>query len=270
MVSVSMAVLAAGLLCWPARSAERRLRVLAGPPEHGMHRSGARLAPEVAGTAGALLAGWWLLGAMGALTGAIVVATVRRLLRSHRLARTERSAAAGLSEALGGLVAELRAGAHPALAVDGVIAEASPAVAPVLRAIGAASRLGGDVGTALAGVAEKSPSLRGPVAQLGRAWTLAHRHGVPLAEVLEAVRRDLDTGIRFADQLRARMAGPRASAAVLAALPLLGVLLGEAMGAHPIRVLASPGGGFLLLTGCVLLCVGAVWCSRITRVGATS
>jgi len=74
------------------------------------------------------------------------------------------------------------------------------------------------------------------VDQLARAWRVSAKHGVALADVLDATRRDLDQRAAFARQVHARMAGPRASAAVLAGLPVFGVLLGELSGARPVRI----------------------------------
>ncbi len=59
------------------------------------------------------------------------------------------------------------------------------------------------------------------------------------------------------------MAGPRTSATVLALLPALGVALGEAIGAHPLRMLTGPG-QLLLAVGVALLCAGVAWCGRLT------
>jgi tight adherence protein B len=61
------------------------------------------------------------------------------------------------------------------------------------------------------------------------------------------------------------MAGPRASGTVLAVLPLLGVLLGEGMGAHPVHVLlATPIGQTLLALGTTLIATGLYWITRLT------
>jgi tight adherence protein B len=61
------------------------------------------------------------------------------------------------------------------------------------------------------------------------------------------------------------MAGPRASAAVLAGLPAVGLLLGEAMGVQPLRVLSTTGTGqTLLVVGTGLLCAGVLWSARLT------
>jgi tight adherence protein B len=82
--------------------------------------------------------------------------------------------------------------------------------------------------------------------------------------VLDAVRRDLDHRARAAGRLTAALAGPRATAAVLAALPLVGLLLGQAVGAAPWRVLTgSVAGQVLLVLGSGLACIGVIWSARL-------
>ncbi|WIV60142.1 type II secretion system F family protein [Amycolatopsis nalaikhensis] len=82
-----------------------------------------------------------------------------------------------------------------------------------------------------------------------------------MADVLDAARRDAEAGLTFARRMRAKLAGPRASAAVLTALPVLCVLIGQAMGADPLAVLTkSTPGQLLLITGSALLWAGTAWC----------
>lgn len=164
------------------------------------------------------------------------------------------------------MVAELRAGAHPASAAEAAAVDAQPSAATAMRAIAAAARLDGDLDRALAASRTANPTTAHVLNQVARAWVLAQRHGLPLAEVLDAVRGDLETRRRFARQVLARMAGPRATATILALLPAIGLALGEAMGAHPLRVLtATPSGQLLLLVGVALACAGVAWSARITN-----
>lgn len=135
-----------------------------------------------------------------------------------------------------------------------------------MRAVAAAARLDGDVARALATDRTTPTATARVFRQLSQAWILVQRHGLPLADVLDAVRGDLDARGRFARQTLARMAGPRASATILALLPALGLALGQAMGAHPLRVLtATPTGQLLLLIGVALTCAGVTWSARLTH-----
>jgi tight adherence protein B len=62
------------------------------------------------------------------------------------------------------------------------------------------------------------------------------------------------------------MAGARATAAVLAGLPVLGIGLGQLIGAQPLRLLMSDGaGGWLLVAGVTLACCGLLWSDRIVN-----
>jgi tight adherence protein B len=61
------------------------------------------------------------------------------------------------------------------------------------------------------------------------------------------------------------MAGARATSGVLAVLPVLGIGLGQMIGAEPVRFLFGGGvGGWLLVIGVALSCAGLLWSDRIT------
>ncbi|MPZ82055.1 MAG: secretion system protein [Actinophytocola sp.] len=258
---VSLLCCALALLTWAGSPAATRLRNLdlVGTRHH--RRLGPPRPSSVTLTTAAAVAGWLMAGVGGAIAAALATVTVWRRWRARGQLHRSLSAIDGLTEALRSLVAGLRAGAHPAEAAEAAAADAQPHAAAPMRAIAAAARLDGDVQRALDG----TQTLAGVLARVSRAWALAQRHGLPLADVLDAVGRDLDQRVRFARQVLARMAGPRTSATTLALLPVLGIGLGEAMGAHPLRVLTGPGlGQVLLVIGIALLCAGVAWCGRLT------
>ena len=214
-----------------------------------------------AGLAGLVTAGIGGLGAGLALAGLGTWYWKRR-----SAARRGRGRIAELAAGIRLVTAELRAGSHPAAAVEGAAAEASPEVADMFGDMAATARLGGSVATVVEQRAKASGNLRDPMCRIGRAWALAERHGIALADVLDAIRRDLDQRVAFARDVDAKMAGPRASAAVLAGLPVLGLLLGEAAGAGPLAVLTDQVlGQVLLVLGAGLLCAGLLWTVRITE-----
>lgn len=273
MLSLAVAALAAGVLCWPAEVSRSRLtklrrrsgqaRLAAAGKSWATRRCGLLLLALAAG-GGALLA-----GPGGALAAAMVTGTATVRWRAGRDRRAAAAAVTGLSDALGVLVAELRAGAHPGDAVRAAADTHSdrPLKAPTdvgraLTAAAAAARLGGDVPAVLrsAGLT----LLRSWLDRLADAWSLADRYGIPLAELLDAVRSDTEHQVRFAADVQSRLAGPRATAGVLAGLPLLGLALGHAVGAAPLRVLcATPVGQVLLVIGTGLACVGVLWSARL-------
>lgn len=267
MLSLALLALAAGILAWPAAGGCQRLPGLAvnrrssRDPRPADWYLAARPVPPVAVLSAGLL-GSVLIGPGGALAAAMITGTAVARRRSRRRRCRGAAQVGGLVDAVGLLVAELRAGAHPASAIDVAAAEATADVAPVLGAAASAARLGADVPEVLR--RHDEPTLRPWLVRLADAWALAQRHGVPLAGLIDAVRCDAEQRIRFAADLDARLAGPRASAAVLAGLPVLGLMLGQAIGADPWQVLAGTTAGQLLLVlGAALACAGVVWSGRI-------
>jgi len=269
-------LLAAAALSWPDFRATARLRALRRAEPAARRRPGIRpllgAAPALVVLAAAL--GAVLAGPGGLLAGAGLAGVGVRTWRAHRRTRQHREHAAHWAGGVRLLVAELRAGAHPAAAAEGAAADAAPEVAGMLRSAAATARLGGDVAAALTaatsgahnGAATGAAHTAAATGRMARAWALAERHGVALAELLDAVRRDVEHRAAFAREVDARMAGPRATAAVLAGLPVLGLLLGESAGAAPLAVLTgTPIGQVLLVAGAALLCAGTVWTGRLTR-----
>lgn len=258
---VSLILTSVALLCWPDRRAGRRLRVLTGHEQRKRLRTPRPSAITL--IAAAMVAGGLAAGPGGAVAAGLLAETARRQLRGRAEDRQNLAAIDGLAEALRTLVAGLRAGAHPATAAEAAAEDARPPTTDTMRAMAAAARLDGDMSAALAGA--RPPALASALARVAKAWQLAQRHGLPLADVLDAVRRDLEQRARFARQVLARMAGPKSSAAALSLLPVLGVALGEAIGASPLRMLTGTGlGQLLLLVGVTLLCAGITWSGRIT------
>lgn len=262
-MSVALAALAAAALCWPADAGRLRLTGLsrqaleqaAAPGSHRVKRWGLLLVALAVGL-GTLLA-----GPAGGLAAAMVAGTAAARWRAYQDRHAAAAAALGLSDALGILLAELRAGAHPSAAAEAAV-EANPGATRALSAAAAAARLGGDVPAALRSA---SPAhLRSSLDRLAEAWTLADRYGIPLADLLDAVRSDTEQRVRLAAEVQARLAGPRATAAVLAGLPLLGLALGHAVGGAPLRVLShTPVGQGLLVIGTGLACAGVLWSARL-------
>lgn len=264
MVSALVAA-ALALLSWPAHTPADRLRRLTTPPTHQVkHRIRWRPGLPILIAVAALVA-LLVFGLGVAVAVAVAGATARRLWRSRRRLNGELSSAEAMADAVHGLVAELRSGSHPVLAAESAAKDAREPARAVLASVSATARLGGDLGSALRRFATENPTLAPILRPLVHAWSLAHRHGLPLADVLDAVGRDVTGRVRFAQRVRARMAGPRASGTVLAVLPALGVLLGSGMGANPLGVLFTGSLGQLLLAvGTTLICAGLLWITKLT------
>lgn len=194
----------------------------------------------------------------------VVGLTVAGRRRGAR-ARARRSAeSVALQGALGTLVGELRVGAHPVVAFESAAAETDGVVAASLRAVAARARLGADVAAGLRSVGERS-AVPSYWERLSVCWQLAQTQGLGIVALIRAAERDVVERERFASRVSSGMAGARATAAILAGLPVLGVALGQLIGAEPVRFLFSGGiGGWLLLIGVTLACAGLWWSDRIT------
>jgi tight adherence protein B len=263
MIAVAPLAAAGALLCWPASPVRARLRAITGG-RRPRHWSGRQPGPAVLIGLPTLIT-FGLAGPVVAIAVAVVGATVRGQYRVRQRTRRQFRTAETMADALGGLVLELRAGAHPVAAAEATARDVGEPAAEVLRAIAATNRLGGDIAGLPDRFAPHGPALGRVLRPLVHAWTLAQQHGVPLADVLDAVHRDLAARLRFAHKVRARMAGPRASSAVLAVLPVFGVLLGQSMGAAPIRVLlVNPVGQVMLALGATLAGAGLWWIGKLT------
>ncbi len=135
-------------------------------------------------------------------------------------------------------------------------------------------RAGIDVGSAMA---EAERCLIGPTvvgndaATVGRrvaaAVEVAEASGAPLADVLDR----LDSHLRAVDRARAtaaaQAAGARASALLLAAMPVGGLSLGFLVGVDSVGVLLhTPLGSACLAGSAVLQLGGLAWAARLSRV----
>ncbi len=206
-----------------------------------------------------------MLAPVGAAAACGVVAVTFAARRRSRRARARRAAeSVALQAALGVLVGELRVGAHPVVAFEAAAAETDEVVAGALRAVAATARLGADVVTGLRSVATHS-AVPSYWERLSVCWSLAQSQGLSIVALVRAAERDIVERERFASSVAAGMAGARATAAILAGLPVLGVGLGHLIGADPVGFLFSGGiGGWLLLSGVSLACAGLWWSDRIT------
>ncbi|WP_343599619.1 type II secretion system F family protein [Mycobacterium sp.] len=247
--------LSLALLAWPS-SPRRRLRPAGRrrvPPRIGW--------PALACATAAAAA---TLPPATVMAVAVLAATAGLRYRRRRRGRRGLAESRALHTAIEVLVGELRAGAHPVRAFDVAAAETSAAVSQSCRAVAARARLGADVAAGLRSVAAAS-ALPAHWERLAVCWQLASEHGLALSTVMRAAQSDLAARQRFSAHVNSAMAGARATAAILAGLPVLALLLGELFGARPVAfLLAGSAGGWLLVAGVTLLCGGLLWSDRIT------
>ncbi len=266
-MSAALVLVAAALLAWPGVAAERRrrLRRLTRRPSSAGPRTPAvslsALPPSAWPLPAAALAG--LGGAVvgtllvGVLAAAAAAAAARSLARARARHRDE-VRLDGLADALGAVAAELRGGRPLEAATASALAgcpddDLAQGLARALRAPAAASATPGtDLGVALGRVAA--------------AVLLSGRTGCSLAAVVGAVEDDLRARRRQRQELRSVTAGPRASAALLAGLPLLALAMGSGIGADPWAVLTTTAAGqVLLVAGVCLEAAGLAWSARLVR-----
>jgi tight adherence protein B len=257
-VSIAAVALAVALLVNPV-DVSRRLRT---PARRPVHRRPVPALTVVAALAVVVL--WSAASAGAALAAGVAGATAAVRIRNRRALRRRDRESEALQSALEVLVGELRVGAHPVAAFEAAAGETDGPVADALRAVAARARLGADVAAGLHDTARKS-ALGPQWDRIAVCWQLAQIHGLSIAALMQTAQRDIAERQRFSSRVSAGMAGARATAAVLAGLPVLGIGLGQMIGADPVRfLLAGGGGGWLLLVGVTLSCAGLLWSDRIT------
>ncbi len=97
------------------------------------------------------------------------------------------------------------------------------------------------------------------------------RSGAPPAAVLESLAAALEREAELDVRRRAALAGPSASARLLGWLPVVGLLLGAAVGADPFAVLLDGGAGSALLAaGFGVAWVGRAWTAGLVRTASAA
>ncbi|WP_326721573.1 MULTISPECIES: type II secretion system F family protein [unclassified Streptomyces] len=282
-MSAGTAMVCAGAAAWLMggwNSGARRARLLlagggvvgAGPPPWekalvGWRQLRGRLRAEgwslVAGLVVALI-GASVVPLFLGLAGVPLLRRVRRAAEARRELERQGDAVIALCGALAG---EVRAGRQPGEALLRA-ARDSAGLGEAQALVLAAARFGGDVPGALTDAA-RQPGADGLVG-LAACWRVAVDRGAGLAAGLDRLEGALRAERDQRADLRAQLAGSRSTAVMLAGLPVLGLLLGTALGADPLHVLLHTGPGLAcLLIGGVLEGVGLWWAMRIVR-GAES
>jgi tight adherence protein B len=127
-----------------------------------------------------------------------------------------------------------------------------------------AAALAGDV-PALLRVAADRPG-HAPLRRLAALWTVAETTGAGLADAVERLCDELDDEAELRRELDSVLAGPRASARLMALLPAGGVLLGTGLGGDPVDLLLHDAlGQSCLVGGTVLVAVGLRWTRAVAE-----
>ena len=208
-----------------------------------------------------LLLGGPVLGGLALLAGLAAV----RVRARRRLGVAMAAERAGALQACGVLSAELAVGRSPAEALSAAADVARGPVREALCAGAAAAGLGGDVPGALAAQAPVS-AVPGTLRSLAACWTVCAQSGGGLAAAVARLEEGLRAEAALRRRVDAELAGPRATAALLAVLPGGGLLLAAGVGADPLHVLLeTPVGLVSLVVGLGLDGLGLLWTDRLVR-----
>lgn len=251
----------------PVALAAAAVATLLGLPGPGRLRLEALRRPRLAGLALPLPVGAGLLVglAWGPVAGALalVAAVVARRVLAARRADGQRARERGSApDALATLAAELRAGRSPALALVEAAHAARGGLAAALGSAAGTAELGGDVPGALLAGSSAVPEVQ---RSLAACWQVCSAGGSGLAAAVERLEEGVRAGQAQRRAVESELAGPRATASLLAVLPLAGVALAGALGARPMHVLlGTPAGLVCLTTGAALDALGVLWTRRLT------
>lgn len=244
--SIALLCCAVGLLgfgvvhAWWRRRAGRRLRIVfaTGGPRPARRRPDLRRHPIAAvglaalvGAAGGAFAG----PVASALAGMYAAAGMFAYLRVSDARERRRRRQASI-DAVGMAAAELRAGAVDPTQLTSTMDVLDPAVAVRYRA----------------------------------AVTLSQETGAPVSDLLSRLEVELRAARRLGEKVRAQAAGPRATAMILALLPIAGIAIGTTTDADPVAfLLHTPLGIGALCAATALQAAGLAWCLRLARTEAT-
>lgn len=160
-------------------------------------------------------------------------------------------------EACEAMLGELVAGQPPVRALD----RAADVWDELVPTAGAA-RLGADVPASLRPLADLPGG--GAVGRLAGAWQLCGSSGSGLATALEQVLASVRAEHEVALAVRSELASARATARLLAVLPLMVLVMAQGIGADPWRfLLATVPGQVCLGAGVALAVCGVMWLERI-------
>lgn len=177
----------------------------------------------------------------------------RRLRLPRRAVRIRE---AEVAEVVRTLAVLLQAGAAP-LAAWRHLAESGSAVA--VEVVAEAEEHGRVLGEAIR-------AQGGVWRMVAAAWGIAGTVGAPLGEVLRAIASALEGAGDIRDEVSVALAEPAGTARLMLWLPLVGLLLGTALGFDTVTVLFTrPAGWTLLAAGLALLLLARGWTRAMVR-----
>jgi tight adherence protein B len=199
------------------------------------HRRAAAAVGAVSAAGLGFLSGGPVAASVGAGYAAAGVVALCRRWQS----RADGAATVAALDAVTVLAADLRAGLAPAAA----LAHALPAV-----------------------TASTVDDVRRVGERVTAAWQVADVAGVRLADLLDRLDADARALLRVRSAAAAQAAGARATAFLLAGLPLAGVALGYGMGTDPLQVLLhTPLGALCATVAGTFQLAGLAWSTHLAR-----
>ncbi|MGN8026493.1 type II secretion system F family protein [Microbacterium sp. 22242] len=98
------------------------------------------------------------------------------------------------------------------------------------------------------------------------AWRIAATVGAPLGEVLRAIAAALEGAGEIRDEVEVALAEPAGTARLMLWLPVVGLLLGTALGFDTVTVLVTqPAGWVCLAAGLAMLLLARAWTRALVR-----
>ena len=187
-----------------------------------------------------------------ALAGAGVAGLASALWRRSRERAAAEQVARRVLATCEQLAGELAVGQPPAR----TLARAADAW-PHLRPVAEAFRMGSDVPAAWRSAAALPGA--GDLRHLGAAWQVAHRTGQGLGEAVDRVAHQLRGAQATRRVVRGELASARATARLVAGLPVLAMLMGSGAGGDPVGFLLGHPAGAACLAGGLLLGGAGLW-----------
>ncbi|MEJ7793974.1 MAG: type II secretion system F family protein [Nocardioides sp.] len=176
----------------------------------------------------------------------------RELWRLRRRRQAAAATADRVLETCELLAAEVAAGQPPGHA----LARAAAAW-PVLAPAAEAGTLGGDLPRTLRELADRPGASE--LRLVGAAWEVAHRSGSGLAEALDRVSATVRADRATRRVVESELASARATARLMAGLPVLVLMLGAGAGTSPWVFLATTPIGWVCLVGGLALGLAGLW-----------
>jgi tight adherence protein B len=208
-----------------------------------------------------LLAGTAVAVAVLCVVGAGVYGSLRAAAR-----RRERDARIAVIEFCRAISAELRAGRAANAAFCAAAATTPESLRAVMSsAVDVAAR--GDpaeLAEAIDATSVRSPAAFGGLHHVAACWRVVSSSGAMLAPAIDRIGDALQDEAELERALAGSLAAPRATVRILACLPVVGLLLGTAVGAHPLSFLfGSPAGAACLVAAAAFDAAGIWWAQRI-------